>query len=47
MCVVGGAGGFMVVGWWLGYVVVGYSVVGGGREFGVSLGVGSNGCGLV
>ena len=39
-------GGFFVVGWSLGYVVVGYSVVGGGSEFGVSLGVGSSGCGL-
>jgi len=34
------------MGWSLGYVGVGYSVVGGGREFGVFLGVGSNGCGL-
>ena len=35
------------MGWSLGYVVVGYSVVGGEREFGVFLGVGSNGCGFV
>ena len=37
-------GGIIGGGWLVGYVVVGFSVAGEGREFGVSLGVGSEGC---
>ena len=40
-------GGSVVVGWALGYVVVGFSVMDGERESGSFLGVSSNGCGLV
>ena len=39
-------GGIIGGGWLLRLVVIGFSVVGEGREFGVSLGVGSGGCWL-
>ncbi len=39
MCVIGGGGGIIGGDWLLGLVVVGFSVVGEGREFGIFLGV--------